>query len=163
MGPRPTRNCAVLELDEQTLLFSFLKSDIDRKPLTENRVQKITCVSATKEEGIDQDTVSINMKFWGQKAAESRQSAGDDLVVVYQGKFQMPSSWTPNQFLGALYVLSKDRTSWVIQTISMRCGPVSGPFAAVSDVACAFAWSKTDLDSILQRYGGTAVVTGGRE
>ena len=161
MGPRYTRNCAVLRLENPTYLISFLKSDVDREPQKKDRLLKISSVSATKGEVMSDSIALVSVRFWGRKAAESWKAVLEDAEIVYSREFQMPSWWTPKQFLGALYVMSNIHKCWVIQTIRINCGLLSGPCAAVSDVACAFSWTPSELDALLQRYGGNIAVSGG--
>jgi len=155
MEPKPTRNIAVLAMEQVVPLSSMLKTDVLKEPNTQKRMLKVKAVSAAKKEGSPDGVGVMVARFWLAESSEESSSVSFE--------FPVPEWWSAAQFLGALFVQTKKRKCWVIHCNCMDIGmPVQSPFVSISGANAALAWSAEEMDCNLRHNGGLAAVRGGR-
>jgi len=155
MEPKPTRNVAALVLDSAISLSSMLKTDILREPNTQKRMLKVKAVSAAKGESSFDGVAVMETRFWPEESSKS--------PTTYE--FLVPSWWTPAQFLGALFMQTKDsKCCWVIHCNFVDMGlRVPCPHVSMSGINGALGWSPDEMDHNLRHNGGLSAVRSGRE
>jgi len=133
----------------------MLKADILREPNTEKRTLYVMAASAVKKE-TSPDGVGIMMaRFWLKKSSEQS---------TVSHEFPVPSWWTPAQFLGALFVKTKDSKCWVVHCNFVDLGlPLQLPHVSMSGINGALDWSPDEMDCNLRHNGALSAVSGGRQ
>jgi hypothetical protein len=161
MGPRPTRNTAVLDLGPRCVamlpaLYSGRQHAIEGSSLISNVIY-VSKISAGQHAIIDgnNDGVLLEIKFWVSDCARH---------PAFSVHVTAPSWWTVKMYLLALNIAIKRAKSIVPHRVASSWGDtVASGFISINTVHFLYRGTEQQLLSIIHSHGGISRVKGGAD
>jgi hypothetical protein len=165
MGPRPTRNCAVLDLGRTgfpLLGRLYNHTEYEAHPHVEGTRPASQSVFIVTKVSTGQrtftasgDRVLLQLKFWVSNSC--RHPAYSICVTI-------PKSWSVKMYLLALHVdIKKAKTIVPHRVESWASSDVSGCFHSINAVHFMYRFKKQQLRTIICSHGAVTTVKGGTD
>ena len=148
MTPISSRHRAVFECTVPIRLYKFgevdSKSIVDviKSSITAHSIaDDITCITTSERRSLpDPRLVELMVHFWGSTSRENPRP-------VLSSFFTMPSTWTPNMYLSAVYVSVKQRAMIVVDWVVMTSGD-SSKYKSINQIHMLFFRNHEVTDSL---------------
>ena len=158
MGPRPTRNCVIVDFNRAIPIVMGLVNEIyDVNEMRPNQVLPSPDFAFVKGASSGRRQIfgaeaSLEIHFW--TSAVSPKPAFS--IVV-----NLPSHWTVRMYMAALYVTVRKTSAILPRKVNETWGSVVGPFITMNEVAFLYHQPTENIIDIIMRSDGFAYIKGG--
>ena len=158
MGPRATRNCVIVNFNRSIPIVLAVINDIN------DRDKNWTCSSlASKDIALVVGASSGRRRSFGVEASLELHfwTSGASPMPAITITVNIPSHWTVQMYMAALYVTVKKTSALVPRKVEEAWGSVTGLFITINEVAFLYHQSTENILEIINRSEAFAYIKGG--